>query len=191
MELAALIARFGYLAVFAGALLEGETVLLLAGYAAHRGYLDPVAVAAVAWSGSTLGDQFYFWLGRRHASRLLARHPRMQSRIDRALAWIARHPDLSIFGMRFMWGLRTALPIALGMSGVSRRRFFWINLLSAALWAGLVTAAGWLFGAAITAHAAEWHRYEHWAIAALLVLALGIALVRHARMRRNGRKTGS
>lgn len=60
MTLSALIARYGLAAVFAGTLFEGETVLLLAGYAAHRGYLDFSAVVAVAIVGAVAGDQFWF-----------------------------------------------------------------------------------------------------------------------------------
>jgi hypothetical protein len=76
MEAAALIARYGYAAVFAGTLLEGETLLLLAAYAAHRGYLDWATVVVVAWLGATLGDQLWFALGRyRGACAPCAHHP--------------------------------------------------------------------------------------------------------------------
>ena len=48
MNLTTLIADYGYWAVFIGCFLEGETVLLLAGFAAHRGMLQFEQVAAVA-----------------------------------------------------------------------------------------------------------------------------------------------
>lgn len=188
MDIAYLIARFGYAAVFAGTLLEGETVLLLAGYAAHRGYLDFGIVVGVAWLGATLGDQLFFWLGRRHARRLLAARPALNTKIARALAWIARHPDLAILAMRFLWGLRTALPVALGMSRVSWRRFFWLNLVSAAGWATLIASAGWSFGALIARHAPAWHRYEHWGMAAIVGLALAAHGVHRWRARNSTRE---
>jgi hypothetical protein len=77
MNIAALIAQYGYAAAFLGPLFEGETVLLLAGYAAHRGYLDFAGLGAVT------GDQFFFWLGRRHA-KINAR-----SRVDQCPAFFA------------------------------------------------------------------------------------------------------
>lgn len=49
MDFGSLIAQYGYAALLAGVFIEGETVLLLAGYAAHRGYLQLDAVVAVAW----------------------------------------------------------------------------------------------------------------------------------------------
>lgn len=40
MTLTALIASYGCYALFVGTFLEGETVLIAAGFAAHRGILD-------------------------------------------------------------------------------------------------------------------------------------------------------
>lgn len=170
MNAAALIAHYGLIAVFIGSLLEGETVLLLAGFAAHRGYLSFGAVVAVAWAGAVLGDQFWFWLGRRHGHVVLARWPRRAQAVRRALALIERHPGKIAVAMRFAWGLRTALPIAIGMSAVSASRFLVLNLLSAALWAPLVAGAGWVFGATLARHLGDIARIEHWAALGLVLL---------------------
>jgi membrane protein DedA with SNARE-associated domain len=123
MTVSALVAQYGYAFVFAGALTEGESVLLAAGFAAHRGMLELDRVIAVAFVAGTLGDQFYFYLGRRHGQRLLARWPALQARAQRVRPLLERHPNAAIFSLRFLYGLRTAGPIALGMLGVSARRF--------------------------------------------------------------------
>ncbi|MCX7672625.1 MAG: DedA family protein [Thiobacillaceae bacterium] len=183
MDLALLIGRYGLPVVFLGALLEGETVLLIAGFAAHRGYLDFGAVVAVAWAGAVLGDQFYFWLGRRHGRALLARWPSRAAAVQRALALIERHPRKIVLAMRFAWGLRTALPIAIGLSRMPRLRFFWLNLVSAALWAPAVAGAGWVFGELLTRHLGDLQRMEHWAIAALAAAMLTVHLWRRWRRR--------
>ncbi|MHB1092326.1 DedA family protein [Thiobacillus sp.] len=175
MDIAALIAQYGYAAVFLGALFEGESLLLLAGYAAHRGYLDFSALVVVAGVGAATGDQFFFWLGRRHGQALLARRPVWRGKVDYALALIQRYPSVIILAMRFMWGLRTALPIAIGLSGVRRWRFFWLNLVSAALWAPLVGGAGYTFGALLSRHLVALHRVEHWV---MLGLALTLLILR-------------
>ena len=175
MDLPALIAQFGYAAVLAGTVFEGETVLLLAGYSAHRGYLDFAAVAGIAWFGAALGGQFFFWLGRRHGQRLIARHPALRARVEEAFRLIERHPAAIILTMRFMWGLRMALPIAIGISRVSWRRFVWLNLLSAALWAPLIAGIGWTFGALLAGHEAMLRHYEHWVMAGM---AAAVVLLR-------------
>lgn len=70
-----LIEAYGYLAIFVGAFLEGETIIAMGGFAAQRGYLDLPKVVVVGLFGGFLGDQLYFFLGRRHGSDLLARFP--------------------------------------------------------------------------------------------------------------------
>jgi len=68
IDLPQLLSQYGYLAVFVGALLEGESILLLAGYAANGGYLSFWIVVAIAFFGATLGDQMFFFLGRRYGT---------------------------------------------------------------------------------------------------------------------------
>jgi membrane protein DedA with SNARE-associated domain len=172
MNIPDLIQTYGYFAVFIGTLLEGETVLLLAGYAAHQGLLNPYLVFLVAWLGATLGDQFYFWLGRRHGQGLMQRFPKLHGKIERALHLIENHPRKAIFSMRFIWGLRAAMPIALGLSRVSWPLFIVLNIISALVWAALITSLGFMFGAALSAWLGEMHHYEHWIVLALVLLAL-------------------
>lgn len=172
MDLAALISQYGLAAVLAGSLLEGETVLMLAGYAAHRGYLDFTAVVAVAMVGAVIGDQIWFALGRRQGARLTARRPWLDDKVRRALVLIERHPAKIILAMRFAWGLRTALPIAVGMSTITWQRFLLLNLISALVWAPLVAGVGYLFGALLARHVESLHRVEHWGMLAVVMLAL-------------------
>ncbi len=172
MDFANLITQYGYFAVLIGTLLEGETLLLLAGYAAHQGLLNPYLVFLIAWLGATLGDQFYFWLGRRHGQGLMQRFPKLHHKIENALSLIENHPRKAIFSMRFIWGLRTAIPIALGLSNVSWSLFIVLNIVSALVWVVLIGGAGYIFGAIITQWLGEVHHYEHWIILALALLGL-------------------
>ena len=178
------VSQNGYWAVAAGCLLEGETVMVLAGLAARRGLLDLPLVMALGAAMGALGDITMFSLGRWRGAAVLARWPRLlgyQERLNRLLAgWGAG----VVVGLRFMYGMRIAGPILLGTTHVPWQRFVAFNALGAALWGVGVAGAGWLFG-----HAAERALHgiehaEHWAGLALLVLMAGLALW-HWRRRRN------
>lgn len=188
MDVALLIARWGLAAVLLGSLLEGETVLVLAGFAAHRGYLDLVQVVAVACLGAVLGDQFWFWLGRRQGQMLLARWPKQAMPVQQALRLIERYPAGSILFMRFAWGLRIALPVAMGMSGLAHGRFLVLNVLSAMLWAPLIAGAGWAFGDVLARHLGDIGRVEHWAALVLVLAVLLVHLVQRWWARRREKK---
>lgn len=181
MDIGAWVAQYGYAFVFFGALVEGESVLLVAGWAAHRGLLDLQVLMVVAWAASTLGDQLFFYLGRRHGRALLARLPRLAARVERARPMLSRHPNAAILGVRFIYGLRTAGPVALGLMGVPRWRFALLNLLSAAVWSVLFCLLGYQFGHALHWLMSDLRALEEGLIAALLVLALAWASWRWLR----------
>ncbi len=63
------LATYGYPVLIIGVFFEGETVMVLAGVAAHMGYLSLPWVVVCGFGGTLLGDQLYFYLGRRHGKR--------------------------------------------------------------------------------------------------------------------------
>ena len=172
MDIAGLIQNYGYLAVAVGTFLEGETILIMAGAAAHRGYLAFPAVVVVGTIASFLGDQLYFYLGRRYGTVLLERFPSMQSRAARAKALLERYHLPLILSIRFLYGLRIAGPIAIGMSAVPWFRFFVLNLIGAVIWAMLVAGAGYGLVRAL-AYIPGWvDADEVWVLAAILLSGL-------------------
>lgn len=173
MSLTALLQHYGYIAVFVGTFLEGETILVMAGFAAHSGYLTPHGVIAAATVGSFLGDQLYFFLGRRYGPAVLLRFPSLQPRAEKMRVLLAHYHLPLILGVRFLYGLRTVGPMVIGMSDIKWLRFFTLNLAGAALWATVITAAGYLFGHALELVLADVRYYEE----ALLVLIAAAGIV--------------
>ena len=167
MNVPELIQTYGYWAVLGGTLLEGESVLLLAGFAAHRGYLELHTVIGVAVAGSFLGDQLWFYLGRRHGARLLARYPRYAASAARAQALLAKYHLPLILSVRFLYGLRTVLPFTIGMSGIPALRFQLLNFAGAVLWSVTIAAAGYLFGNAVEYILGDLKHYEEILLAAI------------------------
>ncbi|MBL8729647.1 MAG: DedA family protein [Planctomycetes bacterium] len=168
MTLEQLLSDYGYLALVVGCFLEGETILVLAGFAAHRGYLDLRLTMLAAFAGSVLGDQLYFFLGRRYGPRLLARRPGWQRAAQAVDRRLQRHRDLFVLGFRFLYGLRTVSPFVIAIGGVSLLRFTVLNVIGAAVWAVAFAGAGYLFGESVRLLLGRVERYE-------LVLFLGLA----------------
>jgi membrane protein DedA with SNARE-associated domain len=183
-ELAQLLQRFGYLAVFVGTLLEGETVMLMAGFAAHQRYLELPLVIVAAFAGGFLGDQCLFALGRWRGPQLLARFPRLRGPADQASRLLERHETSIVFGIRFMYGLRTAGPLAIGMSRVTVPRFIVLNALGAAVWATLFSMIGYAFGHGAERLLGTVREYEKGVLVGLAVLGCMLGLVHWLRRRR-------
>ena len=129
-----LLATYGYLAVFIGCLLEGETILILGGMAAHQHVLKLLPVIGYASLAGMLGDQLLFWAGRYFGARLLPRLHKQQAAIDRVTQLINQYPTVSIFSVRFLYGMRLVGPMVIGACKVSPLKFTCINALGAAAW---------------------------------------------------------
>lgn len=183
-----LIARYGYLAIFLGTLAEGETILVLGGFAAHRGMLSLPGVMLAAFAGSLASDQFFFYLGRRHGERLLARRPQWQPALARVRRLLDRYNTLVIVSFRFLYGLRNVTPFALGMSSVPTARFVALNILGAAVWAVAVALLGWVVGAAAKEMIGHLQRYERAVMAAIIAIGLLLWLWRTLSARARERR---
>lgn len=145
-----------YLITLVWTFFEGESFVILAGAVAAKGLLDPFALLACAWTGSWLGDQCWFFLGRYFGHLLVRRFPEWQIGIDRIHRWIARWEVLFILSFRFIYGIRNFSSAALGISDINVYRFMILNFLSAGLWAASFVGGGYLFGRAIEQVLRRW-----------------------------------
>ncbi|SRR6266545_4127398 len=179
--LAELIARYGYLIVLVGTFFEGETVVVIAGYAAHEGHLSLTWVMVCAFVGSLFGDQLAYVLGRRYAPRVLRHREAWRPKIERARMLLERHAVPVMLGFRFLYGLRTVTPFTIGWAGVQPRTFVPLNALGALIWAVIVSALGYAFGGAIALALARARRFEEWIIVSIAMVGLVLWLVRRHR----------
>jgi membrane protein DedA with SNARE-associated domain len=184
LSLAEFLDSYGYAALVAGTFLEGEAILVLAGFAAHRGYLSLPLVMLAAFAGTFLGDQLYFHLGRRKGEAFLRRRLTWAARVERVQGLIERHHIPFILGFRFLYGLRTISPFAIGTSDVPTRRYLALNLIGAAVWSAAVAYLGYSLGGVAEALLGQIHRYELGIFAAIACVGAILWSIRFARRRR-------
>ncbi len=172
MPLETLASTYGYAAIALGAFFEGETVLVLGGLAACQGYLVLPGVCAAAFLSTLGADLLWFHLGRAKGTALLEKRPAWKTRSEKLFARIRRHQNLVLLSFRFLYGLRTLAPLALGATGISRRRFLLLDLVGAGTWAAAYAALGYLFGSTAKALLGDLRRYEWRIFAVVAVLGL-------------------
>jgi membrane protein DedA with SNARE-associated domain len=170
--LATFIATYGALVVFVGSGLEGETTAIMGGFLAHQGVIDGRWVFLAAFLGAFTADQALFFIGRRFADHPLVMRLRGKPMFAKALARIEASPNAFILAFRFLYGLRTVGPVAVGVSAISIRRFAILNVLAALLWAALTTGIGYTCGRTIEVLFGRFRAIEH---KLMLMVAVGIA----------------
>jgi len=180
-----LIEQYGYIAVLIGTFFEGETILEIAGFLAHSGYLKLLIVVLAAFAGAMLGDQLYCYIGRWKGRNFIESRPRLSRHKARVDTLLKKHQIPLILGFRFLYGLRTVTPFVLGASRVNPGLFFILNALGALLWAVLIGVAGFYFGEVLEPLLGDIKNYERLVImlvaGAAFLFWLGRFLVRTRR----------
>ena len=184
MTIEAIVAKYGLAALFAGAALEGEAAVVAGGVLAHQQYFPLWAAMIAAATGSFCADQAWFFAGRRMRDHRWVAAARARPAFARALAMLERHPVGFIFAFRFLYGLRTVSPIAIGTTRVPARTFVLVNAVSAVVWGVVFTTIGYLFGRAFERLVGRVTAHWPWAVAALAVAGIGFALLRWRKGRR-------
>lgn len=168
-----------------GAFVPGDAVILGVSALVPAGALSlwPLIIAATV--GAILGDGFSFWLGLRYRESIVnhwpfSRYPRM---VTRGETFLTRHGGKSVFIARFTPGVRAIVPALAGTLGMSRRRFYSMNVLSALSWGPVHVLAGAAIGATLVVLGAVASRLA--IIVAILIVLIGliVLLTRYALRR--------
>ena len=164
---------------------EGETFVLLAGAFCASGLIDPFILGACAWMGSYMGDQCWFFLGRKFGPVLLRRYPDWQHSIDMVHRWLERWDTIFILTFRFIYGIRNFSSIALGLSELGVLRFMVLNFIAAGIWSVVFVSVGYFFGHELSHMLGRWAQsIELAALGIFVVAVITIMLVSRLRSRR-------
>src|SRR5439155_861593 len=169
-----LLQKFGYLAVFVGTFLEGETILVLAGFFAERGYLRLPLVVICAFSGAFVGHVFWFWLGRTKGVKILERFPRMKNHFGRGIRMFERYGAPAIFITQWLYGLRITCAVIIGVSRISAIKFILYEAISCVVWSVVISLAGFYFGKAVERVLGRAAHIEKWGLLALVVVGVAV-----------------
>jgi membrane protein DedA with SNARE-associated domain len=181
-----LIQTYGYLAVFIGTFLEGDIVLVLGGFLSHQEYLRLPLVILTGFTGAILGDQFFFWLGRKRGAWLFKKLPRWQNKIELINKKLDKHGNWVAVVFRFVYGFRSVTPFVLGNSRIKSSTFVMLNLISALVWATTISVCGFLFGKVFGIFLQHMQRYEIRIILAIIVVGIIVKILERWEIKRLG-----
>lgn len=190
MQVQEFLAHYGLWALGIGAGVEGETVTVLGGIMVHRGLFDFLPAVLVASLGSFLADQTFFMIGRHFRNATYVAKVRSRPAFQRALAVFERHPIGFVFAFRFLYGLRTISPIAMGTTTLNTSTFMAINATAALVWGASFVTLGYVFGQGIEAWFGHVRSVEK-LLVPFAVLIVGGGIVRYGIVRRRSRQKRS
>lgn len=156
-----IVARGGYIGIaFLMALenvippIPSELIMGLGGIAVARGTMAFVPLVIVGTLGTTIGNLFWYWVGRRFG------YQRLRPFIDRWGRWLTlewrdvewlhdfflRHGGGLVFVFRFLPTFRTLISLPAGAVGMPFWRFVLWTFAGSAIWNAMLAAAGLYLG---------------------------------------------
>ncbi|RXJ88829.1 DedA family protein [Arcobacter sp. CECT 8983] len=170
-----LLKTYGYIILFAWSILEGEAGLIMAGLLSHTGDMNMYMAIFIAGLGGFVGDQIYFYTGRFNKSYVHKKFKGQRRKFALAHILLQKYGWPIIFAQRYMYGMRTIIPISIGLTRYSAKTFAFINLISAWCWAAITIVPTWYFGEEILI-VLKWLK-EHWYYALPFALLMGGSIV--------------
>jgi len=141
-----LLKEYGYIILFLWSILEGEMGLIMGGIMSHTGDMNVGGAIFIAGLGGFAGDQIYFYIGRFNKNYIHRKLRKQRRKFAIAHLLLKKYGWPIIFVQRYMYGLRTVIPMSIGITKYSGRKFALINLLSAWVWAAVTIIPAYLLG---------------------------------------------
>ena len=101
MSLQELVSNYGYLAISIGTFLEGETILILGGLAAHRGFLQLPLGHCLRILGRFLGKSTVFPYWSPQWREFLGETSSLASKVREGIFYGRQTPNLADLGFQF------------------------------------------------------------------------------------------
>lgn len=162
--------EYGYAVLFVWSILEGELGLVMAGIMSHTGDMHLIVALIVGALGGFAGDQIYFYIGRYNKSYIHKKLHSQKRKFALAHLLLKKYGWSIIFVQRYMYGMRTVIPMAIGLTKYSGRQFAIINLVSALAWASVTIIPAYYYGDHLLALLA-WIK-AHWYFAIPLIITV-------------------
>lgn len=143
------LSTYGYLVVFLYSLGGGFLALLGAGVLSFMGKMDLSLSISIAFVANFIGDTLLFYMSRYHKTEMMEYFRKHRRKLAFSHLLMKRHGSWIIIVKKFIYGLKTLIPLAIGLSKYDFWKFSAYNALGAIIWAIVVGGGSYLFGGAL------------------------------------------
>ena len=167
------LATYGYIALFLYSFGGGFFGLIAAGALSYMGKMDITLSIMIAGTANYLGDMFLFYLSRYNKSFTAPYMKNHRRKFALSQILVKKYGDAVVFIQKYLYGVKTLVPIAMGLSKYSFVKFGILNIFASTLFAlffGLLSFKG---GEQIVA-AASYVKEHPWIFPLILVTFLSL-----------------
>ena len=175
-----LLQRYGLWAVFFGTMIEGDLTLLFSGVLARAGLFSFEEALLVGTAGGFIGDSLSYMIGARFRERARTLHffVRAKPRVEKLMR---RFGVLSVFIVKYVYGLRTTSAIFWGLAHFGFIKFAGLTLASCVVWVGMLCGLGFTFATGVEKLIGDLKRLQIILLVVVVVIATVYVISRFER----------
>lgn len=150
---------WGYVALFLYSFGGGMLGLAVAAIFAFTGELNIYYVLIVAGVSNFAGDQFLFSIARNnkdYAKKMMQKHKR---KIALAHLMMRKYGVWTIFFQKYVYGIKTLIPLTIGLTKFDMRKFFIFNIMATIIWTLVVGISSYTLGEVVINSLEEYKTY--------------------------------
>ena len=129
------LATYGYIGLFLYSLGGGFVALVGAGVLSFMGKMDITTSIAIAFVANTIGDVMLFYMARYQKSMMMEGLRKHRRKLALSHVMMKKYGSWIILIQKFVYGIKTLIPIAIGLTKYDFKKFAILNVASAAVWA--------------------------------------------------------
>jgi len=129
------LATYGYIGLFIYSLGGGFIALVGAGVLSFMGKMDLTTSISVAFIANTLGDIMLFYMARYQRGMMLEGIANHRRKLALSHLMMKKYGSWIVLIQKFVYGIKTLIPIAIGLTKYDFKKFAILNVLSAGVWA--------------------------------------------------------
>ncbi len=134
-ELLTSISTYGYIFLFLYSIGGGFFAIVAAGALSYAGKMDITTSIIVAAIANYIGDMLLFYLARYNKKPLLPYMRKHRRKFALSHILIKKYGSFIIFIQKFIYGVKTLVPIAIGLTKYSFFKFGVLNVFASIIWA--------------------------------------------------------
>lgn len=144
------LSTYGYIILFLYSIGGGMVAIIAAGILSHAGKMDLHTSIAVAFVANALGDSLLFYLSRYNRAEVMPYFRKHKRKLALSHILMKKYGDKIIFFQKFVYGIKTFIPLGIGMTKYSFLKFNILNIIAALIWATILGYSSYLAGETLT-----------------------------------------
>ncbi|MFC3847631.1 DedA family protein [Helicobacter baculiformis] len=165
---------WGYLLLFVYSLGSGYVGIVVAAILSSMGQMDIKLSMLIAGTGNFVGSVGLALLGRTQKKELYNYFAKHRRKFALVHVWLQKYGLWLIFFNKYIYGVKSILPLAIGFSKYDLKKFALLNVGACALWAIIVGGVTFYASAWVRRIADHLSNYAYLMPAIILVVIFGL-----------------